>query len=905
MESFRLAGPEGLGSGTSYQVMESVLDGPLLRVRVAEFVDLADAYLWQHKQPAAHLVIKLREGIAGLGDAGLAHDLALGRLAPAPRVSGTVAGFTPRQNEAYASCFAPGVRLVWGPPGTGKTRVLSEAISTLLADGRRVLLVSSTNIAVDNALLGVVRQRRHRPGDLLRVGPPHHPDVLKHPDVCLPHLVRSRLAQVEEKRRLLEQAILTIRDREGELAALHQAVEGFDRAGYRSAVDLIAAEDTIAELAQALTTAQEVVGTRQRDAADRLRDLTDASEQAHGMTDSRAVYERIDQMLGELGDQVAAADALSGQALTAWHEADLAQAQLDSLAEGSFFARIRSGASSRQHQHVADAARVNAEHLAVEAERGQALVERRRTAIQADARRWATTAAHSRTQIAEAGQRVRDAERTHAEASTLLRRAKEELDRAQQALLKAESRPRATAAQREMVRTADAHDLPGLARKTDALRELVSRDKPERTRLEQQHAKVQDQLDHLRRDAEGTLIKRANLVATTLARLRTNKALMDGPYDIVLVDEVGAATLPEVLLAVARASRTAVLLGDFMQLGAIAHPTVAKASRPDVERWLRRDVFEHCGIVTPTQAQAHAGCTALETQHRFGPDIMGLANSVAYGGLLRAGDGMRPHAPDDPEVVFIDVDGLGDIAKIRATGRARGWWPAGALISRVLTDYHRKRSELVGIVTPYSDQVEATLEALRDQEESTAGVTEVGTAHRFQGREFPIVIFDLVEDEYDARWMASATPGGSSWDRDGVRLFNVAVTRTQTRLYLIGSRKRVNVASAGTPLAHVAELLRSGRARAVAASYLITPTGAPTPAGLGPFSQEFAETLARHVRVDDIHDERSFFDVLAEQLTHARHSIWMWAPWTTKRVSSSCPAGCCQGTRRLHDGVCP
>ena len=174
-----------------------------------------------------------------------------------------------------------------------------------------------------------------------------------------------------------------------------------------------------------------------------------------------------------------------------------------------------------------------------------------------------------------------------------------------------------------------------------------------------------------------------------------------------------------------------------MQLGAIAHPTVVKASRPDVERWLRRDVFEHCGIVTPTQAQAHAGCTALETQHRFGPDIMGLADSVAYGGLLRAGDGMRPHGPDDPEVVFIDVDGLGDIAQIRATGRARGWWPAGALISRVLTDYHRKRSELVGIVTPYSDQVEATLEALRDQEESTAGVTEVGTAHRFQGREFP------------------------------------------------------------------------------------------------------------------------------------------------------------------------
>jgi hypothetical protein len=29
---------------------------------------------------------------------------------------------------------------------------------------------------------------------------------------------------------------------------------------------------------------------------------------------------------------------------------------------------------------------------------------------------------------------------------------------------------------------------------------------------------------------------------------------LDGPYDVVLIDEVGAATLPEVLLAVAKAS---------------------------------------------------------------------------------------------------------------------------------------------------------------------------------------------------------------------------------------------------------------------------------------------------------------------------------------------------------------
>lgn len=49
------------------------------------------------------------------------------------------------------------MRLVWGPPGTGKTSVLSAAITALPAADKRVLLVSATNIAVDNALLAGAR----------------------------------------------------------------------------------------------------------------------------------------------------------------------------------------------------------------------------------------------------------------------------------------------------------------------------------------------------------------------------------------------------------------------------------------------------------------------------------------------------------------------------------------------------------------------------------------------------------------------------------------------------------------------------------------------------------------------------------------------------------------------------
>jgi len=118
---------------------------------------------------------------------------------------------------------------------------------------------------------------------------------------------------------------------------------------------------------------------------------------------------------------------------------------------------------------------------------------------------------------------------------------------------------------------------------------------------------------------------------------------------------------------------------------------------------------------------------------------------------------------------------------------------------------------VTGVVTPYGHQAQATVEALRDQEGAATTVTEAGTAHRFQGREFPIVVFDLVEDEYDKRWMALAQPRGGSWERDGVRLFTVAVTRTQSRVYFIGSRRQIDRAPLDTPLHAVADLLRAGR----------------------------------------------------------------------------------------------
>jgi hypothetical protein len=102
----------------------------------------------------------------------------------------------------------------------------------------------------------------------------------------------------------------------------------------------------------------------------------------------------------------------------------------------------------------------------------------------------------------------------------------------------------------------------------------------------------------------------ARLVATTLARFRLHPAASSGRYDTVLVDEAGRAPLAEVLVPVAAARHTAVLLGDLRQLRPLANET-EHSQDPQVARWLHSTCFDHCGIRTPEEAHAHEACAVL------------------------------------------------------------------------------------------------------------------------------------------------------------------------------------------------------------------------------------------------------------------------------------------------------
>ncbi|MCP4640291.1 MAG: AAA family ATPase [bacterium] len=85
------------------------------------------------------------------------------------------------QRRAVQLCCDRSLAFVWGPPGTGKTTTLGHIVTELLAHGHRVLITSTTNAAVDQALAKLLSldaaQPYHEDGRIVRVGQAQAPTL--------------------------------------------------------------------------------------------------------------------------------------------------------------------------------------------------------------------------------------------------------------------------------------------------------------------------------------------------------------------------------------------------------------------------------------------------------------------------------------------------------------------------------------------------------------------------------------------------------------------------------------------------------------------------------------------------------------------------------------------------------
>lgn len=83
-------------------------------------------------------------------------------------------GLNASQQQAIQLCSDSTLAFVWGPPGTGKTTTLGHIVTELLRQGHRILMTSTTNAAVDQALAKLAAlndaQQYFEQGRILRIG---------------------------------------------------------------------------------------------------------------------------------------------------------------------------------------------------------------------------------------------------------------------------------------------------------------------------------------------------------------------------------------------------------------------------------------------------------------------------------------------------------------------------------------------------------------------------------------------------------------------------------------------------------------------------------------------------------------------------------------------------------------
>lgn len=134
----------------------------------------ADAKLLRMSLDPAFILRALGEFLEAVSESPgpIARQVYKKALPPRPQVSSfPIDGLNEDQAAAVAEMEATPLYLLWGPPGTGKTTTIGAAVAGWMREGRSVLVVSTSNAAVDVAMRSVLGrvdadERKH----LLRLG---------------------------------------------------------------------------------------------------------------------------------------------------------------------------------------------------------------------------------------------------------------------------------------------------------------------------------------------------------------------------------------------------------------------------------------------------------------------------------------------------------------------------------------------------------------------------------------------------------------------------------------------------------------------------------------------------------------------------------------------------------------
>ena len=236
-------------------------------------------------------------------------------------------------------------------------------------------------------------------------------------------------------------------------------------------------------------------------------------------------------------------------------------------------------------------------------------------------------------------------------------------------------------------------------------------------------------------------------------------------FDVAIIDEASQATIPSVLIPIAKAHRF-ILAGDHKQLP----PTIISDRAGELEKTL----FEELIRKYPHKSQL------LNVQYRMNNLLMKFPNQEFYNNGLKSDasvddiniNDILDSTQKEEALLFIDTSNV-DIegeTHLKDSKSIVNHIEA-EISSNIVNDYLNigVEEEDIGIISPYADQVKV----IQDMTP-----VEVKTVDGFRGREKEIIIISTVR---------SNDNGNIGFLKD-LRRLNVAITRAKRKLIIIGNK---------------------------------------------------------------------------------------------------------------------
>lgn len=596
-----------------------------------------------------------------------------------PKEYGFTDGDNPNksQRKAIKASINKTLCIIWGPPGTGKTRTISKLVEEHLKLSRKVLLVSHSNNAVDEAMIKIGEQ-----------------------------LESSELYQ------------------DGKLVRFGVMKEELSKKVREKGLDLIVIDKIVESKSESLMKEKNALTKKLAQLSEEFKQI----EQIQTLINSiRQIDSEIISIKSNLKDKTLNLSNLQNQIKSLLEEQKKLQDKLLEAQRSSAIKRLFLGLNPTNIQEKLERLSVNLEFKS----------------------------------------RQKDTEQD------LLSKLNSELTKIETQKLYA-------------VEALESEFMKIGIKNIKEIEAKVSELKNKRDAIQYRITEIQKLIDQI----QSRILLEARLIGTTLTKTYIAKPIESLTFDVLIVDEVSMAPQPMLFWAASKASLAVTIVGDFMQL-----PPICVSREAIARKWLAKSIFDTLRVSKVQEAFKNDRINLLDEQYRMHPIISKIPRELIYEGKLKDGKILSDNSsksiwdPISHEIPLVLIDTSLDnpwASQISSGGRFN-LYNALLCISLAEKILGERAVDKISIITPYRNQANLIIKMAKDKGEEFSKKLRINTIHSFQGGEDKVVILDTVEGTGAKKWSMLNEYN----DEDAKKLINVAVTRAESKLYIIANKSYI------------------------------------------------------------------------------------------------------------------